>query len=166
MSRTTEQIARLLEAAGVPTEEAQRLAAEAAHAMQSAQKGETFGSIEPMQLWEVWSRAARAGARKITLEITADGADQAEALERGTVSAHIVDAEVWPDWSPEQAAEQEARAALLRREFLADVDDLTYLENDPRAGWSEVDYIANGEECPDVYAPREPAARARAEEMN
>lgn len=167
MTDTTARMTELLEATGLDREEAQRLAKEAARALATGTKGVSFGGLDPMQLWEVWARAARVGARTITLEITAEGQDQDEALERGTISAHIVDAELWPDWSPEQTARQEARAALLRRDLLAELDDVSYLENDPSASWSEVDDLANGEACPDVYTPDEPMqARARAEEMN
>lgn len=72
-----------------------------------------------------------------------------------------IGAAAFSDW--QQQAETPEVAALLE-----EWADVSYLEKDPRAGWSEVDYMANGEECPDVYTPDEqPAqARARAEEMN
>ena len=185
----TAQIAALLEKCGHSPEEAQRLAQTAARSALEAAPGAGFGNLAPQEIGTVWKRAARAGTRRLVVEITAEGHDQEDAEERGTVSVRVSDAEKWPGHTDHHTAERAATDALL-----GEWDDVEYLRNDPRAGWSEVDYMANGEECPDVFQPGQPfsvpeswnravqetaqdgpktaeqwrqaTARARAEEMN
>ena len=54
----------------------------------------------PERIGEIWKRTARAGARKITLEITAEGDDQDEAAEHGRVSVQMQAVELWENWTP------------------------------------------------------------------
>lgn len=159
----TAQIAALLEGCGHSPEDAQRLAQSAAQSAREAAPGAGFGNLAPHEIGAVWRQAARAGTRRLVVEISAEGYEQDDAEERGTVTVRVLEADKWPGHTDHHTAERAATDALL--EEWADVE---YLDADPRAGWSEVDYMANGEECPDVYAPDEqPAqARARAEEMN
>lgn len=166
----TAQIAALLEASGLSPAEARARAAEGVAALESAAPGAGWGHIHPAELGGIWQQAARAGRRRLVLEITAE----AGALDddTGRVNVLVIDAENWPEWTDEHARQRAATDALLRlaTEFQDGLDRIAAnltAQARARAGWSESDYMAHGEECPDVHVHEpEAPARARAEEMN
>lgn len=153
--RMTEQVAALLEASGLSPAEARARAAESVAALDTAAPGSGWGHIHPADLPRVWQQAARAGRRRLVLEVTAEAAALDD--DTGRVNVRVLDAEDWPEWTPEHTRQRAATDALLRLapEFQDGLDriaaNLTDQAADARAGWSESDYMAHGEESPDVW---------------
>lgn len=166
--RMTAQIAELLEKSGLSPAEARARAAEGVAGLESAAPGAGWGHIHPGELGNIWQRAARAGRRRLVLEVMAE----ADALDddTGRVNVRVLEADTWPEWTEEHTRQRAATDALLRPAPAPagwDVlDTSTDQAADARAGWSEADYMAHGEESPDVWTPNDQDADAPARELN
>lgn len=151
----TAELAALLEAEGITQARARALAEQVIEQQAGAVQGTVYGDLDSFGLARVWERATFAGVRRMTLHIEA----QARALadDDGLLSVRVLDSETWPEWD-DHAAHAGTLAGMVEA------------ISNPRAGWSETDYMAHGEECPDVWQPsaemQEAQARARAEGMN
>ena len=147
-NRMTARIAELLEASGLSPAEARARAAESVDALATVAPGTGYGHLHPAELANVWHQAARAGRRRLVLEVSAE----ADALEddTGRVNVRVLEAENWPEWTEEHTRQRAATDALLRHA--------------PALGLSETDYMAHGEDCPDVWTPD--ALARTAKELN
>lgn len=116
-----DQLVELLLECGHTPEEAEHLARETAHHLRSAAIGTSYGHLWPDDLSRIWAAAERHGRRRLVLEITAEGHDQDEY--DGHVTARVVEAEDWPDWSEGQRVYAAYAQALAARS--GDQDPLT-----------------------------------------
>lgn len=151
--RKTAELAALLEREGVAPARAAVLAALVLEQHAGAEPGTIYGGLNSLEIGRVWEKATFAGVRRLVLEVEAAAPTLAE--DEGTITVRVLDSEKWPEWSGQDEAAASGVAALL-------------------ADWSEVDYLANGEEHPEVWTPpgevggrleaeQEAEARARAE---
>lgn len=110
-NRMTARIAELLEASGLSPAEARARAAESVADLESAAPGSGYGHLHPAELGNIWQQAARAGRRRLVLEVVAE----ADALDddTGRVNVRVLEADTWPEWTPEHTAQTAATDALL-----------------------------------------------------
>lgn len=109
--RLTAQIAELLEQSGCAPAEARALAEKAASVSRAVSPGCDYGPLHPQDLARIWQQAARAGHRRLVLEVTAE----AEHLDddTGRVNVRVLEAENWPEWTEEHTRQRAATDALL-----------------------------------------------------
>lgn len=162
--RMTAQIAELLEASGLSPAEARARAAEGVAGLEMCAPGTGLGHIYPEQIATIWQQAARAGRRRLVLEVTAEAQDLDD--DTGRVNVRVLEAENWPQWTDEHTAQRATTDALLRpAPAPAGWDVLDTSTDQPaeaRAEWSESDYMVRGLDAPDVYKPDDQAADAPA----
>lgn len=115
-----DQLVKLLLGCGHTPEEAEHLARETARHLRSAAVHTSYGHLWPDDLPRIWAAAERYGRRRLVLEITAEGREQEEY--DGHVTARVVEAEDWPDWSEGQSVYAAYAQALAARS--ADADPL------------------------------------------
>lgn len=112
------QLVELLISCGHTPEEAEHLALETARHLRSAAVGTAYGHLWPDDLPRIWAAAEHHGRRRLLLEITAEGREQDEY--DGHVTARVVEAEDWPDWSEVQRVYAAYAQALAARSAATD----------------------------------------------
>lgn len=110
--RMTDQIAELLEQSGCTPNKARALAEKVASVLRAVSPGCDYGPLHPQDLARIWQRAARVGRRRLVLEITAEARELKD--DTGRVNVRVLDAESWPEWTPEHTRQRAATDALLR----------------------------------------------------
>lgn len=108
--KMTEEVAALLEKSGLDAAEARARAAESVAALDTAAPGSGWGNLHPAELANIWAKAARAGRRRLVLEVSADGHDLEG--DTGRVMVRVLDAENWAEWTDEHTRQRAATDAL------------------------------------------------------
>ena len=101
MDDMTRQIAELLERTGLDPALAASEASQMVSRLKTVQEGSTYGAQWAEDLPRLWGIAARSGARRLVLEITAEGETYAD--HHGHLSVTVLERENWP--APVQEAE-------------------------------------------------------------
>jgi hypothetical protein len=87
-------LATLLEQSGLPTREALEVARESLIESDRLAPGSTFGGLHAEHLPGLWQQAARAGRRRIVLEIEFDSPVREEAYH---LRVRVLEADDWQD---------------------------------------------------------------------
>lgn len=152
----TAKIAALLEKSGLSPADAQARARASIAGLEACAPGSGWGHIDPDELGNIWRRAARAGRRRLVLEIVSEAGELED--DTGRVIVTVQEADTWPEWTDEHTAQRRATDALLSTPRRIDAPPLDVLTRPLPRGWDEIDTDTDDTEP----AP----ARARAQELN
>ncbi|MFK7603603.1 hypothetical protein ACI3L1_15470 [Deinococcus sp. SM5_A1] len=109
-SDVTAPIAALLEKSGMTPETAAISAQHAVRDLANLAVGTGWGHLTPNEPGHIWTRAARAGRRRLVLEIVAE--ETALDDDTGRINVTVLMADTWPKWTDHQATLRGATHAL------------------------------------------------------
>lgn len=155
MDERTRQVAELLERAGWTREAAYTEAARVMKRLDEMQPGVRVGAQWAGDLPRLWQRAERSGARRLVLEIVAEGETREES--HGRLSVSVIEREDWPSTSADEGfgptgRERSARNAAELSRAAALTDGLSDGEADEIARATLIVGRIRREDYPDEHA--------------